>query len=96
MPFYPVEGYTPDDTSGLIAALEESIELLQEENSRYRRSNMLLRRINSDLRRLKNIQARNDEEFKSMCQESFDELIGSNTGAGLASAVETVEPLAID
>ena len=51
-----------------IAALMESNEMLGELLSRYRRSNMLLRRINSELRRLKNIQVQNDEEFKSMCQ----------------------------
>jgi hypothetical protein len=45
----------------------ESNEMLGELLSRYRRSNALLRRINSDLRRLKNIQVSNDEEFKSMC-----------------------------
>ena len=52
----------------LIAALEESNEMLGEDNARYRRSNALLRRINSDLRRFKDIQVQNDEEFKSMCQ----------------------------
>jgi hypothetical protein len=54
-----------------IAALMEANELLGELLSRYRRSNTLLRRINSDLRRLKNIQASNDEEFRSMCQGDF-------------------------
>ena len=51
-----------------IAALLEANELLGEDNARYRRSNSLLRRINSELRALKNIQAANDEEFKSACQ----------------------------
>lgn len=52
----------------LIAALEESVDLLTEENSRYRRSNSLLRRINSDLRQKLNTAHENDEAFKSMCQ----------------------------
>ena len=55
-----------------IAALLEANELLGEDNARHRRSNALLRRINSDLRRLKNIQAENDEAFKSMCQDSIE------------------------
>jgi len=74
------DGYTPDDRSGLIAALEESIELLREENDRYRRSNVLLRKINSDLRRLKNIQAQNDEEFRSMCQSDFVDVPSTEDG----------------
>ena len=52
----------------LIAALEESVSLLMEENSRYRRSNALLRRINSNLRQKTLIQQQNDENFKAMCQ----------------------------
>lgn len=51
-----------------IAALMEANEMLGELLSRYRRSNGLLRRINSDLRALKNIQVANDEEFRGMCQ----------------------------
>lgn len=51
-----------------IAALLEANELLGELLSRYRRSNALLRKINSDLRKLKNIQYNNDLEFQSMCQ----------------------------
>ena len=60
-----------DSKDDLIRALTESNELLQEENGRYRRSNALLRRINGDLRKLKNIQAQNDEEFRTMCQIDF-------------------------
>ena len=51
-----------------IAALLEANELLGELLSRYRRSNALLRKINSDLRKLKNIQYNNDLEFQSMCE----------------------------
>ena len=51
-----------------IAALLEANELLGELLSRYRRSNELLRRINSELRKLKNIQYNNDLEFQSMCE----------------------------
>jgi hypothetical protein len=58
----------PEDKD-LIAALMEANEELGEALGRYRRSNTLLRRINSELRALKNIQAANDEEFKSVCQQ---------------------------
>lgn len=60
-----------EDRGLILAALEESVSLLTEENSRYRRSNALLRRINSDLRQKLNIQHQNDENFKAMCQGDF-------------------------
>ena len=63
-----------------IAALMEANELLGELLSRYRRSNALLRRINSDLRRLKNIQVANDEEFKSVCKDDIE--VGDACGEG--------------
>jgi len=63
------EFYATHDSKDLtIAALMEANEMLGELLSRYRQSNALLRRINSDLRKLKNIQYNNDLEFQSMCQ----------------------------
>ena len=55
----------------IVKALRESIELLRTENSRQRKLIGRLRKTVSDLRRLKNIQIQNDEEFKSMCQEDL-------------------------
>ena len=55
-----------------IATLMEANELLGELLSRYRRSNELLRRINSELRKLKNIQYNNDLEFQAMCQDGIE------------------------
>ena len=55
-----------------IATLMEANELLGELLSRYRRSNELLRRINSELRKLKNIQYNNDLEFQAMCQSEIE------------------------
>jgi hypothetical protein len=52
----------------VVKALRESIELLREENGRQRKLIGRLRKQISDLRRLKNIQAANDEEFKSICR----------------------------
>jgi hypothetical protein len=56
---------------GIVKALRESIELLRGENTRQRKLIGRLRRMNSDLRRLKNIQHENDEAFKDMCQEDL-------------------------
>src|SRR5208337_3276916 len=68
------EFYATHDSKDLtIAALMEANEMLGELLSRYRQSNALLRRINSDLRKLKNIQYNNDLEFQSMCQSGEHE-----------------------
>lgn len=55
----------------LVAGLEESNELLQEENSRLRNSNRILRTINSQLRKQLMIQHENDEQFKAFCSEPY-------------------------
>jgi hypothetical protein len=57
-----------DNEIGIVVALRDSIELLRTENSRQRKLIGRLRRLNSDLRRLKNIQIENDEAFRDMCQ----------------------------
>lgn len=55
----------------IVHALRDSIELLRKENSRQRKLIGRLRKTTSDLRRLKNIQIQNDEEFRSICQEDL-------------------------
>jgi hypothetical protein len=55
----------------IVKALRESIELLRTEHTRQRKLIGRLRKTCSNLRRLKNIQIQNDEEFKSMCQEDL-------------------------
>ena len=57
----------PDQKDFTIAALLESNEELGEILQRYRVIIAYLRRSNSELRRLKNIQISNDQEFKAMC-----------------------------
>lgn len=51
-----------------IAALMESNEMLGDMLKRYRRVTAYLRKENSRLRKLKNIQHQNDLEFMAMCQ----------------------------
>lgn len=60
-------------------SLLEAIELLQEDNSRYRRSNVLLRKINSQLRHLLNRAHENDENFKSFCSEPTEYVLDIET-----------------
>jgi|GEM_PF-2279513 hypothetical protein len=80
-------------SQSIVDAMAEHIITLEQSIKLHRETIARLRRVNSDLRRLKNIQHQNDEEFRSMCQESFDETIDSTAEAGLASAIETVEGL---
>lgn len=54
-----------------VAALEEAVELLEQDNARLRQSNRILRIVNSGLRSKMEIAHRNDEEFKSACQEDI-------------------------
>ena len=56
---------------GIVRALRESIELLRTENTRQRRLIGRLRKTVSDLRRLKNIQVQNDEEFRALCADAI-------------------------
>lgn len=56
---------------GIVQALRESIELLRTENMRQRRLIGRLRKTVSDLRRLKNIQIQNDEEFRALCADAI-------------------------
>jgi hypothetical protein len=69
-----------------VSSLEEAIELLQEELSRYRRTNKLLRTINGSLRRSLAIAHENDESFKSFCQEGIETNIDYESGGLPASS----------
>jgi hypothetical protein len=55
----------------IVKALRESIELLRTEHTRQRKLIGRLRKTVSDLRRLKNIQHKNDQSFRDMCQEDL-------------------------
>ncbi len=55
----------------IVKALRETLATLRTENARQRKLIGRLRKTVSDLRRLKNIQIQNDEEFMSMCQEDL-------------------------
>ena len=54
----------------LVEALEETIELMQEEISRYRDTNRRLRKVIRTLRRQVSIAAANDERFKELCEST--------------------------
>ena len=58
-------------SEGYVASLLEAIEYLQEDLSRHRRSNKLLRIINSSLRQRLDIAHQNDEEFKKFCNSDI-------------------------
>lgn len=60
-----------EDQKFLIAALEESVELLQEEVARTKRLNRILRISNGALRRKLNFAAQNDEAFKTFALSDF-------------------------
>lgn len=93
-----------EDASGvdkglLIESLMESIDILRTENDALRRSNKILRTVfrnlraaNDSLRRMVTIAQDNDETFKSFCQGDFDAPVSVPADAGLADAVNTVEP----
>ena len=57
-----------------VQALEEAVELLQEENNRLRNNNRILRIVNSGLRSKLEIAKKNDEEFQSLCQSEVNRM----------------------
>ena len=59
------------DKDFTIAALLEANEELGGILKRYRVTIAHLRRTNSELRRLKNIQIQNDHEFKALCHSDI-------------------------
>ena len=86
------------DKDLVIAALEESIDILQTENANLRNSNRILRMVfrtlreaNESMRRSLEMAKANDEMFKSWCAGNFDAPVVDGQ-AGLADAQQTVEP----
>ena len=55
-------------SEAIVLALQEHILTLEQSLRLHRVTIGRLRRINGELRRLKSIQIRNDEEFESMCK----------------------------
>jgi hypothetical protein len=66
----------------VVQALEEALELLQEENARLRNNNRILRIVNSGLRSKLETAQKNDEEFKSLCQLEPEPEVESGTSWG--------------
>jgi hypothetical protein len=85
-------------SKGVLDAIVESNDLLQEEVTRLRETNTMLRRVNRALRRtldsLRNqvaAAAENDETFKAFCAGEFDDQVIETEDAGLAESVSQVE-----
>ena len=57
-------------SEAIVLKLQEHILTLEQSLRLYRVTIGRLRRMNSELRRLKNIQIQNDQEFEAMCEES--------------------------
>jgi hypothetical protein len=55
-------------SESIVLALQEHILTLESSLRLHRVTISRLRRINGELRRLKNLQYQNDQEFKNMCQ----------------------------
>lgn len=56
-----------------VRALKEANETLQDTVERYRRVNVILRKVNKKLRAQVAIAHENDEEFREMCQDGIYE-----------------------
>ena len=85
-------------SKGIVDALVESNDLLQEEVTRLRETNAMLRRVNHALRRtldsLRNQVAaatENDDTFRRYCEGEFDAQVTEPGDAGLAEAGSQVE-----
>ena len=85
-------------SKGIVDALVESNDLLQEEVTRLRETNAMLRRVNHALRRtldsLRNQvanAAENDDTFRRFCDGEFDAPVIEDGDAGLAEAASQVE-----
>ena len=83
-----------------IESLIEANEMLQEELTRLRNSNRILRTVhkalraaNESLRAQVELARFNDETFKSFCQGEFDAPVVSSEDGALPSAGTAVEPL---
>lgn len=92
-----------EEKDSIIASLIESNDCLQEEVTRLRASNRILRtvhrvlreRVNSLMRQVELSQF-NDETFKAFCNGEFDARLASTEEAGLAESGKLVESAAID
>ena len=60
-------------SEAIVLKLQEHILTLEQSLRLHRVTIGRLRRINGELRRLKNIQLANDQEFEAMCEESVCE-----------------------
>ena len=85
-------------SKGIVDALVESNDTLQEEVTRLRETNAVLRRVNHALRRtldsLRNQVAaatENDDTFRRYCEGEFDAQVTEPGDAGLAEAGSQVE-----
>jgi hypothetical protein len=56
-------------SEAIVLKLQEHILTLEQSLRLHRVTIGRLRRMNSELRRLKNIQIQNDQEFEAMCEE---------------------------
>ena len=85
-------------SKGVLDAIVESNDSLQEEVTRLRETNAMLRRVNHALRRtldsLRNqvaTAAENDDTFRRYCEGEFDAQVTEPGDAGLAEAGSQVE-----
>jgi hypothetical protein len=83
-----------------IQALIESNDILQDEVTRLRQSNKILRTVHSRLRAtLNSLRAQvelarfNDETFKAFCEGEFDAPVTDDVEGGLPTASSVVDPL---
>ena len=63
-------------SEAVVRALQEHILTLESSIRVHRVTIGRLRRINGELRRIKNVQIQNDEVFKALCGDSFDAQVG--------------------
>ena len=92
-----------EEKESVIASLIESNDCLQEEVSRLRNSNRILRTVHKALRgqvsslmRQIELAHFNDETFKAFCNGEFDSRLVSTEEAGLAESGKLVDSAAID
>ena len=64
-------------SEAIVQALQEHILTLESSIRVHRITIGRLRRMNSELRRLKNIQIQNDQEFESMCFDLDTDMLGA-------------------
>ena len=64
-------------SEAIVQALQEHILTLESSIRVHRVTIGRLRKMNSELRRLKNIQIQNDQEFESMCFDIDTDMLGA-------------------